>query len=521
MLLPSCLPNETLHSRICRYLAISGIDAQDFLNFVFKYRRYSVHPFLNADLNNISKYTTELAIDIWQFQTLSPLFAYYLPMERHKIKDLRLTNEKLIRNSQISIFKEREGQIIKHCPYCASEDIKNYGVAYWHLEHQITGVDACYLHNIWLLRQFLPERIRINAKLLPQTLLNNTNHCSEKACQFARFVSNKLKEIQENKLADFNHFDLLERKGFAISKNRVGRIKLYEQLNIFSKDVFIPNSPLFFSNHKDFNYWSKVIRARANQPPFKHMLLKFFLEQLPDKIQCTEYITTSEDKEKIRSQCISLLEDGVSFSDIRKQTGKSLCYIKMLAQKEKIKFEYNPTLLTEVIRQSAIKMAKKGFHRKVIASNLKVSVGIIENIISTTDGLVAWRKKCRYESKRRKHKLALIRYIQFNPNALRKDIKCACNSAFFWFYLNEKKWLESFLPKARAFYSNIKPKVDWAKRDRLLADEVKIILARLVLPTTRTEMGKMFGNSRLFTSYKHKLPLTMGVLAKSKLIKLI
>ena len=237
MRLPTCLPNETLHSRICRYLAISGVKAADFLDFFFKDKRYSVHPFLNANIENLAKYSMESSIDIWRDQTLASLFTYYLPTQRNKIADLTLSNEELIRSSQISLFKEREGLIIKHCPYCAIEDIKQHGVAYWHLEHQITGMDACYQHNIWLLRQYLPNRIRIDAKLLPYTLLDNVENCTKSACQFAKFVSNKLKRILENQLTDFSHFDLLKQKGFITKKNQVRRKKLYGQLNILTKDA--------------------------------------------------------------------------------------------------------------------------------------------------------------------------------------------------------------------------------------------------------------------------------------------
>jgi dihydrodipicolinate synthase/N-acetylneuraminate lyase len=42
-----------------------------------------------------------------------------------------------------------------------------YGVTYWHLGHQIPGIEACYLHKIWLYHIPMPPRPHIQVELLP------------------------------------------------------------------------------------------------------------------------------------------------------------------------------------------------------------------------------------------------------------------------------------------------------------------------------------------------------------------
>ncbi|HDL6976182.1 TPA: hypothetical protein PXM11_003300 [Yersinia enterocolitica] len=77
-----------------------------------------------------------------------------------------------------------------------------------------------------------------------------------------------------------------------------------------------------------------------------------------------------------------------------------------------------------------IQLARKGFHRKEIARRFNISKGSVEIIISTTNGLVDFRKKCKFESKRRSYKCQIIRFIQNNPYACRQDIVAMHSSGY-------------------------------------------------------------------------------------------
>jgi len=36
------------------------------------------------------------------------------------------------------------------CPLCVKEDRERYGETYWHLSHQLQGIDVCHKHGCYL-----------------------------------------------------------------------------------------------------------------------------------------------------------------------------------------------------------------------------------------------------------------------------------------------------------------------------------------------------------------------------------
>ncbi len=45
----------------------------------------------------------------------------------------------------------RDGVALRLCPQCIKDDIDECKVSYWHRCHQLPGVQACHIHNSWLL----------------------------------------------------------------------------------------------------------------------------------------------------------------------------------------------------------------------------------------------------------------------------------------------------------------------------------------------------------------------------------
>lgn len=104
--------------------------------------------------------------------------------------------------------------------------------------------------------------------------------------------------------------------------------------------------------------------------------------------------------------------------------------------------------LSSKLQQKIIHLARAGIHREAISKRCGIGIGSVEQVISSEPGLVARRKRCHWESKRRRCRLSIARYQQRHPNAIRRDVKTACNSAFFWLYQYDRDWLNSILPKA-------------------------------------------------------------------------
>jgi len=127
------------------------------------------------------------------------------------------------------------------------------------------------------------------------------------------------------------------------------------------------------------------------------------------------------------------------------------------------------------------------------------------------------RRKCnKAESRRRRYKCQILRFININPNICREEIKTSCEAAFYWLYQHEKEWLESMLPIAQR--TKHVDRIDWVKRDI----DVSIIVDEILKSTderlTRAGLDRMIGGHGWLTSKISKLPNTKCLLIQHRLI---
>ena len=144
---------------------------------------------------------------------------------------------------------------------------------------------------------------------------------------------------------------------------------------------------------------------------------------------------------------LRLLEENRSLNEIYKLTGKSRCYLKRLGALNNIEMKQSPTRSTSECHKRLLDMAFFVFHRRKIFEICNLSLGLVEQIISSKPGLVERRKKCHYESKRRRYRAEIISFIRRFPDSIQKDLRIHCNKNFFWLYKNDHDWLLKILPK--------------------------------------------------------------------------
>ncbi|HCE1575197.1 TPA: TnsD family Tn7-like transposition protein [Vibrio parahaemolyticus] len=513
MHLPNALPDETLFSRIVRYLSLSGTLKEQCLKDLVGNRRAVIHPYLTADLTAISAFTSESAVELCCKQTLRPWFAHYLPRYQQTICDCSIKTNELIRACQLSTFRETEPLAVKFCPLCCIDDIENIGVAYWHCLHQIPGVDVCAKHGVWLSYYALNDREHLSENSLP-TPNRYQDKCEPLAIEFAQFAERKLRFIQ---MSPLNYPDTMQyksqlaNKGLVTNNGRVKRIELMAALYGLSVQILLPNNPLCITSNQDFRYVESLLNGSYQAHPFKHLLLEFFLTQgYVNEDSQTQYVS-AEIREcdvcEIEASCCDLLLQGSSMAQVGRDIGKSRCYVKAIALKHHIPVNLKPYKITDGVKNKVSRMAYKGKHRAAIAKQLGISSGSVEMIISSVVGLVEWRKKCKADSKRRRYQCQLLRYFQEHPQSLRQSAKEQCEAAFFWLYLHNPDWLEEHLPNP------LKPqhvdRVDWGERDKELAKHVVQILDKADYAMSRTQLDRELGSHGWLTAKKENLPLTL------------
>lgn len=513
MQLPNALPDESLFSRISRYVALCDCTLEQALKQLLGNGKASVHPYLTSNLHVVGQFAHESPQKLLLHQTLRPLFSYYVPQYRTVLDDVSASSNEVIRSSQLSTFRGKERLSVKHCPLCAKDDLYDFGVAYWHLIHQVPGVEACFKHKIWLIHNELPSRNNVNGLLLPD-VESESIYCNDLAREFAQTVSNQIQSLKAKKpsyeaLCN-EYLKKLSISGRLTLCDRIKRKAITKELFELSEVLFPKYSDLSLRSSKDYRFVSSLLSGKYPQHPFKHLLLEFYLSriQLGDKIDTRSNAQTA--LPNTEEQCCDLLRSGLSMAAVSREVDKSRCYVKSIALKNNIPVNLKPKTITQSLKASVVTLAKKGFHRDVIAKRHGISTGSVELIISTTSGLVEWRKRCKSESLRRRYRYYIIRFIASSSNTCRQDVKKAHEAAFYWLYNHERDWLESVLPEAGR--TQHVERIDWQQRD----DELVVIVNKLLLSSnkkpSRTEMDKLLGGHGWLTSKIDKLPRTKELL---------
>lgn len=454
MRLPNVLPDELLFSRLIRYCCLYAVPIPEFLNSVYGDNRASINPILTAGLSSLTSVFGESQDNLLREQTLAPLFMHYYPHYKEKLTEAMIStdNYTAIRLSQLSCVREHEELTLKMCPMCVQEDIRQFGVAYWHRSHQIPGIESCHDHQQQLVHVSLPQRYRLAAGLPSLYLEVESPESNYQSFLLARFAKQVLLE-QSKSISTFSPVSYKEKLadlGYVTKAGRLRRIKLLSDFCQFISQLQYSSAKLLPASESDYKYVTNLLYNQYSQHIFKYLILGYWLSR--QKVIRKEPVARHEQVEQslqhIKQHCVSLLHQGLSVSEVSKQTGKSRTYITSVAYSAGMAHLFEPTKLKSSIRAEIIALAWKGFHRVEIARRTSVSTGSVEMLISAVNGLVEWRKQCKHESKRRRYKCQILRYRQNTPLKIRKDIKRDCNAAFYWLYLHEPEWLESVLPEA-------------------------------------------------------------------------
>ncbi|MFD1007489.1 TnsD family Tn7-like transposition protein [Oceanisphaera ostreae] len=463
MKVPKPFPDELLLSRLNRYVTMYGVHIVEFTEKAFGKDRVSVHPFLPAGIEQLAALIDENKDRIINEQTLAPLFFLFMPKHAAQLKRLMLACEgaKAFRYSQLASFSSRHTLCLKWCPVCAGKELKELGVAYWHRTHQIPGLTACPFHPVLLHRMLLVSRQRVMAGCLPSHT-DAVVPAAEVEVRVARFAY----ELLQLNSRDMGQLDLasvyrhrLSELGFITAHGRVRRegvMKEFMAVAGLYRPAFDTDLP---RNDRDYRYISQLLEPESSRHPFRHLLFSCWLYNQPqDLFKRTHSSSSASESNKLKSskklrivelKCLALLRESHSLAEIYRITGKSRCYLKRLALLNAIPIETKPRALTDECKHCILRLAHAGVHRKAISKRCGIGIGSVEQVISSTHGMVDRRKLCHWESKRRRCRVKILRYRQSYPKAIRQQIKVQCNAEFFWLYLNDRGWLEAVLPKSK------------------------------------------------------------------------
>lgn len=457
MFFPPCLPDELIFSRLIRHCILTGMEGHDYMNNYFGSTRKSIHPYLTSNFIGLKNISEERPIDIIKEQTLIPLFTYFLPRYSSKIIEAAISGNtaNVCRHCQLPSFRGREKLQLYSCDQCIITDIRRYGVSYWHKSHHIPGCKVCSEHGVYLNESILPERLIVEPNLLPK-LLKKSHKARNNEIILSNYSHKFIENIaeHENNLFGSYYIDILSNFGYTTRTGRVRIKKLMKDFSSFYNELDTTCRLLLPKSLSDYNYIHSLLRDDNNQHPFKHLVFSCWILEIlsssENNYNCTTSITNNIpvlNEATDTSFHIKTLNNSSSISEASRITGKSRCYLRRLASLNKIEFATQSTFTNKYDKSKIIHLAYSGVKREHIAISTGASLGYVDYVISCELGLVERRKLCRKESKRRRCRLQILRYMRKNPLSKLCEIKSNCCASYYWLFNNDKRWLNINKPK--------------------------------------------------------------------------
>jgi hypothetical protein len=227
--------------------------------------------------------------------TLLPFYVPFIPSERlHKSKeDMCRANSNHVRErlgitaSSIQVHRQ-----LRFCPSCVAENRERFGEAYWHRIHQVTGVEVCPYHAVFLeLSNALWKNRRSPGQFTsaertvqtpPARPLNIADAHHSIHLKIASDVAWLLHQNNLNfgsEVLRARYYNLLLQRGYAYYNGRVRSSKLLKDFIDFYSIEFLDGlqCPISATAHNWITRLVLKYNSTVVQHPLRHLLLMTFL----------------------------------------------------------------------------------------------------------------------------------------------------------------------------------------------------------------------------------------------------
>jgi Tn7-like transposition protein D/TniQ len=525
------LPDETLYSACARYgdrlgfpnrarateqlfgskYAIAAVDFPSGLDHLI-----SVLPQGHA-------HTSDQLIDN---NTHFPYFAPFVPAERLMVlrREMRDREASYIPTRLgFNVGKLKPPEMLRFCPACVSDDRKKGRETYWRRIHQLTGVDTCPEHQVFLKSSSVPF---LNSKRRGM-LVSAESAASEAAVRHLNPAGRYDKvrhKIATNArwLLDWHgpypgseslrdcYYNYLLRRGFAYYN---GRIRINKFVNAFTSFY----SPKFLAEincsleESRMNWLLRLVRhskSMAAQSPLHHILLMIFLGCTAEDLftGCEEFKPFGSGPWPCLNRVadhygeLTVTECRVTDSSSKKKRGQpkgdffcdcGFAYTRIgpdTSAEDRHRFDsvlsygniwektFEKQWRSRTITLTA--MAKTFGVVTVTLQRHAIRLGLSVNRESPGSRPAKWvvkrysRSRHTLTAARGKYRTKWLSMRKRNPGAGRKRLQTLAYYTWWWLSKNDRAWLENNSPESRR--PNPQPtRPDWEKVDREVSVEVE------------------------------------------------
>lgn len=522
--------DEVPYSTVTRYALIGGFRAPVALNQIYGNPKKRIHPYLPGFIGKFADFFDLCPDDVINKRTIFPLVKYAQQSDIDVIKQTMIhqSDDKVILKTALGHSRFTTFYGLKHCPKCTLEDIELYGFAYWHIRHQIPGVEACFKHGCTLIGIAMGDGNKDRALFLPSFEKQCSQKGGESQILLAQFAAQLfdiiLKQDIDYKLVYSN---LLEQKeltscngGFIFMSRIQSLIKEY-WCDLPYSDHLGLGVPKLLS---DFHFLGRILRKKTHSHAhtIKHILLACWLSD-GDIGNLLAYkssppanaLPESYQDNDIENEVLNFLRQGLSFNKIYEKTGRSHCYIRRIAELNNIPHLTNSQAFSKETHRAVLIKALYGIHRQEIVESLGVGLGYVEQVICNEPGMSEWRKHLRIQKNVLAASRLLISLRKQHPDWCRTKIRKEAQAAYFILYNHDKSLIETILPKAQtpAHYQK-----NWAKEDSCLYKAINELAN--IKNLSISEIGRRINDHGYIRTSIEKLPKTQLLLASNGILKL-
>ncbi|HEV2800384.1 MAG TPA: TnsD family transposase [Pyrinomonadaceae bacterium] len=524
---------------------------------------------LSAALPAGSSLTTERLINR---HTILPFFSPFLPCERvmQLEGDMRSGRGQAgYMRSGIMASRIPTPTHLRFCPVCTQEDEKRIKETYWRRTHQVSGVEVCPAHEVFLEEsdisrcasrqniQFITADDAAQALTLRRLDLSDRAHqvLLQIACDVAWLLKHPILGSDLHALHN-RYLKLLINRGFA---TYTGSIHVNALLDEFTRHyssglLKLLHCEFTGSVHTKTNWLLRLARPPKHaQHPLYHLLLMQFLGctaaeffSLSSSLSffgegpwpCLNPVAEHYRKAVIQKCSLSprlrdkrpvgtfSCECGYSYArsgpdsspEDGFRVGRMISFGQVWEAKLKGLWKDSSLSLSEVGRRLGVDPLTVRRHaaRLRLLSSRPYRKSKPLNCAVRLKGT---RVSMEQAEKQRASRARWLSAMRQSPKITLKALRRKYPREYAWLHQNDPEWLKKHRPhsgrRARSTSS-----VDWKKRDAEYAVTVKAAAVRLKnnpdrpVQVTKTAIGRAVGAVTLLRQKLHKMPLTDQVLAK-------
>ena len=558
------LPNESLFSLVSRLDRLWGYSqAGKTAECLFGSRQQGIHHDFPSGLTSFDGSTRRSlgsALEIAHGRTLLKFYRSFLPLsESSSIAETMCGNSIAHLKFQLGLITSRfrANHPLKACPACMVGDQKEYGWAYWHLEHQYPGVWWCSIHErplheslckatgvgrfLWYLPQL--QELRECPLISGKGAVNKV----KTAASLARTSIDLVKQGSDSPLVtgDFHKIyrEELERRGWL----KRGRLQYFEMAPDFvdysMKLHHLPElAALPTTIEAAKSQLGRLLRTpRGGIHPLRHITLIDWLfgdtscfmqayqkprlssTSLEDSLRlsnCTRLNGEARHMDHMRDDLIKLLEKGDSIRSIALDLDIDINAAMAWAVDSGYGISRRPKVLKDDKRELMITMLRLGEEKAEVATKIGVSVTTVSRILRTELGLLREWKTVRFNKTREVAQGVWEALLTQYPHMGVKLLRSMEPAVYIWLYRNDRDWLKERSPHiSKSPSSGSSNRVRWDKRDNELSAAVEraaLALARKAPQATIRlwQLYQQIPELKAKLEVLHRLPLTKRAIEK-------